>query len=80
MIVAAIVTPSRLFTTPPPTISITPTTISMTSSVMTPTLTVVPEIEESDDELPLGAVIGITVGAIVIAFIALLITCGVAKR
>ena len=72
-LVVPIVTPSRVFTTPTPTISVVPTT--------TPSLypTVTPAVSESD-ELSTAAVIGIVVGSVTLLFVVVLILCVVANR
>ena len=69
-----IVAPSRAFTTPSSTISVATTT----SVILSPT--VMPEVHESDYELTIGAVIGISVGSIALLFVVVLIFCVVANR
>ena len=65
------VTPSRMFTTSTPTVSVT----------STPTVPLIPEVNKlDDDELPTGAIIGITVGAVVVLFIIVLTVIVIAKR
>ena len=60
-----------MFTTLPPTASVT----------STPTVPLIPEVNKlNDDELPTGAIIGITVGAVVVLFIVVLTVIVVAKR
>ena len=72
------VIPSRMFTTPPATASIAQPTASVTS---TPTIPLAPEIYLlDDDEIPIGAIIGIIIGAVAILLILVLIVCIVAKR
>ena len=65
------VTPSRMFTTSTPTASVT----------STPTIPVTPEVSKlDDDELPTEAIVGITVGAVVVLFIVVLTVIVIAKR
>ena len=77
IIVKTDVTPSRMYTTPPASKSVAPPTVSVTS---TPTTPLIPEVDELDDELPTGAIVGIVSGAAVLLFIVVLIICVVAKR
>ena len=77
IVVITDVTPSRMYTTPPATKSVASPTVSVTS---TPTTPLTPEVNKLDDELPIGAIIGIAAGAFVLLFILVLIVCVVAKR
>ena len=73
------VIPSRMFTTP----SATPPSIAQPSASVTstPTIPLAPEIYIlDDDEMPIGVIISIIVGAIAIFLILVLIVCIVAKR
>ena len=56
---------------------------SVISSVVTPTVTLAPEIMESDDDLPTGAIIGIIVGGFALLLIVLIVmtlVCVVTKK